>query len=74
MAAGKDRPDVFLEAARRLGAAPEDVAVYEDAIYAARTAKAAGFRVVGVYDDTSAASWAELNALCDATIRDWRQA
>ena len=74
MSAGKDRPDVFLEAARRLGAAPEDVAVYEDAIYAARTAKAAGFRVIGVYDDASAASWAELNALCDATIRDWRQA
>ena len=74
VAAGKDRPDVFLEAARRLGAAPEDVAVYEDAIYAARTAKAAGFRVVGVYDDASDASWAELNTLCDATIRDWRQA
>lgn len=73
VAAGKDRPDVFLEAARRLGAVPEDVAVYEDAIYAARTAKAAGFWVAGVYDDASAADWAELNALCDATIRDWRQ-
>lgn len=73
VAAGKDRPDVFLEAARRLGAVPEDVAVYEDAIYAARTAKAAGFWVAGVYDDASAADWAALNALCDATIRDWRQ-
>lgn len=72
VAAGKDRPDVFLEAARRLNAAPADIAVYEDAIYAARTAKAAGFYVVGVYDDASAANWAELNAFCDATIRDWR--
>lgn len=73
VSAGKDRPDVFLEAARRLNAAPADIAVYEDAIYAARTAKAAGFYVVGVYDDASAANWAELNALCDATIRDWQQ-
>lgn len=73
VAAGKDRPDVFLEAARRLDAAPADIAVYEDAIYAARTAKAAGFWVVGVYDDASAANWAELNTLCNTTIRDWRQ-
>lgn len=72
VAAGKDRPDVFLEAARRLEAVPADIAVYEDAIYAVRTAKAAGFYVVGVYDDASAANWAELNTLCDATIRDWR--
>lgn len=71
VSAGKDRPDVFLEAARRLDAAPADIAVYEDAIYAARTAKAAGFWVVGVYDDASAANWEELNALCDATVRGW---
>lgn len=73
VSAGKDRPDVFLEAARRLNAAPADIAVYEDAVYAARTAKTAGFYVIGVYDDASAANWAELCALCDATLRDWRQ-
>lgn len=73
VSAGKDRPDVFLEAARRLNAAPAEIAVYEDAIYAARTAKAAGFWVVGVYDAASENDWAELTALCDATIRDWRQ-
>lgn len=73
VSAGKDRPDVFLEAARRLNAAPADIAVYEDAVYAARTAKTAGFYVIGVYDDASASNWAELCALCDATLRDWRQ-
>lgn len=51
---GKDRPDVFLEAARRLGSAPADTAAFEDAIYAARTAKQAGFYTVGIYDETSA--------------------
>ena len=71
---GKDRPDVYLEAARRLGAVPAETAVFEDAIFAARTAKAAGFHVVAVYDDSSAANWAELSALADESIRDWEQA
>ena len=35
---GKSRPDVFLEAARRLGAQPGEIAVYEDALHAAQTA------------------------------------
>ena len=71
---GKDRPDVFLEAARRLGSAPADTAAFEDAIYAARTAKQAGFYTVGIYDETSAGRWAEMTALADETIRDWREA
>ena len=71
---GKDRPDVFLEAARRLGSAPADTAAFEDAIYAARTAKQAGFYTVGIYDENSAGRWAEMTALADETIRDWREA
>ena len=72
--AGKDRPDVFYEAACRLGMAPGDIAVFEDAIYAAETAKAAGFYTVGVYDEQSDDSWEELSALTDETIRDWETA
>ena len=34
---GKDRPDVYHEAARRLGASPGEIAVYEDALGAAKT-------------------------------------
>lgn len=73
VAAGKDRPDVFFEAARRLNAAPAEIAVYEDALFSARTAKDAGFFVVGVYDDAGAAEWPELRALCDAAVTDWRK-
>ncbi len=47
---GKTGPAVYLEAARRLGAAPEETVVFEDALYAARTARRAGFPVCGVYD------------------------
>lgn len=67
--AGKRRPDVYLAAARRLGAPPSQIAVYEDALYAIRTAKAAGFCVVGVYDAAAARDWPEICRIADETIR-----
>ncbi|MFJ6938744.1 HAD family hydrolase [Streptomyces sp. NPDC101132] len=45
---GKPEPDVFLEAARRLGAAPGDCVVMEDAAPGARAAHAAGMACVAV--------------------------
>ena len=44
---GKSRPDVYFEAAKRLGAQPEDIAVFEDALYAANTAKTGLSQVSG---------------------------
>ncbi len=72
--AGKTKPDVYLEAARRLGASPADTAVFEDAFYAARTAKEAGFYVVGIPEATYGAHWPQLSVLADETILDWRNA
>ncbi len=72
--AGKDRPDIYLAAARRLGGPPQDVAVYEDALFALRTAKAAGFYTVGVFDDQCAADWDEICRLSDETVREWDRA
>lgn len=69
---GKDRPDIFLAAAARLGAAPADTAVYEDALFALRAASGAGFYTVGVYDEESAGDWQDICALADETVRDWR--
>ena len=69
--AGKDKPDVYLAAADRLGAQPGEAAVYEDALYAARTAKEAGFYTVGVYDPSGEAHWGEMTALADEIITDW---
>lgn len=71
---GKDRPDVFWEAVRRLGSCPEETAVYEDAIFAARTAKTAGFYVTGVYDENAASHWNALKELADETICGWAAA
>lgn len=71
---GKTRPDIFLEAARRLGAPPGEIAVFEDAPYAARTARAAGFYTVAVADAAFAGDWDTLSALAHETITDWRKA
>ena len=73
--ASKSRPDVYLEAARRLGApSAQDAAVYEDALRAAQTAKSAGFHIVGVYDSYADADWSALQALADETVTDWNKA
>ncbi|MFE0515274.1 HAD family hydrolase [Streptomyces sp. NPDC058964] len=45
---GKPAPDVFLEAARRLGTAPADCVVLEDAAPGAAAAHAAGMRCIAV--------------------------
>jgi len=48
VARGKPAPDVFLEAARRLGVAPERCAAIEDSGNGIRSAHAAGMRVVAI--------------------------
>jgi HAD superfamily hydrolase (TIGR01509 family) len=48
VARGKPAPDVYLEAARRLGVAPELSVAIEDSHNGIRAAKAAGMRVVAI--------------------------
>ena len=70
---GKNRPDVYFAAAERLGAVPENTVVYEDAWYAVRTAKNAGFRVVAIYDNNSRTRWNEIRELADRPIERWTE-
>ena len=71
---GKNRPDVYWESAKRLGTEPAEIAVYEDALYAAETAKRAGFYTVAVRDDSNQLHWESLTALADEVILDWQMA
>ena len=47
---GKDEPDIFEASLRFLGTRREETLVFDDALYAVRTAKEAGFPVAAVYD------------------------
>lgn len=69
--AGKRSPLVYHESAGRLGAKPGEIAVYEDALYAVQTTKAAGFHVVGVYDASAAGSWQAIEQIADEIIFNW---
>ena len=68
---GKNKPDIYYEAAKRMGTAPENIAVYEDALYAAETAKQAGFYVIGVFDENSSNDFDRLKEVSDEIILKW---
>ncbi|HZR94049.1 MAG TPA: HAD family phosphatase [Gaiellaceae bacterium] len=67
VARGKPAPDVYLEAARRLGVDPTRCAAVEDSHGGIRSAKAAGMRVVAVPNPTYPPD-AESLAQADSTI------
>jgi HAD superfamily hydrolase (TIGR01509 family) len=68
VAHGKPAPDVYLEAARRLGVEPHACAAVEDSHGGIRSAKAAGMRVI-VFPNRSYPPDAASLAQADVTIR-----
>ena len=69
---GKDEPDIFEAALRSLGTRREETLVFDDALYAVRTAKEAGFPVAAVYDSHER-SQAEVRARSDLYLEDLTQ-
>src|SRR5439155_9410652 len=65
---GKPAPDVYLEAARRLGVAPELCTAVEDSQAGIRSAKSAGMRVVAI-PNASYPPDDEALALADTVVR-----
>jgi len=68
VARGKPAPDVYLEAARRLGVDPHACAAVEDSHGGIRSAKAAGMRVLAIPNPTYPPD-DEALALADVTLR-----
>lgn len=62
---GKDSPQVFQLAARRLGVAPARCVVFDDVLTALRSAKQAGMQTCGVYEANSAKYRAEIERIAD---------
>lgn len=72
--AGKTSPAVYLEAAKRFGVSPGEIAVFEDSLLPLRTAKAAGFYTVAVFDRYAGETWKEARAIASETVPDWNKA
>ena len=68
---GKADPEVYLRAAGRFGARPEQIMVFEDSPTAVRTAGRAGFYTVGVLDAYTRPHWAQVRADADAVLGNW---
>lgn len=68
---GKDHPDIYLEAARQLGAAPADCAVFEDILPGVRAAGGAGMATVAVRTPDPRQPADELRAAADLWLEGW---
>jgi len=66
---GKVKPDIYLAAAEYMGTPPKDTWVFEDALYAIQTAKNAGFRTVGVFDNSSIVNLEEIKRISDIYLK-----
>ncbi len=71
VAMGKPAPDVYLEAAKRLGVKPEDCLVFEDVPAGIVAGKAAGMTVFAVEDAFSREMRQEKEALADGIIENY---
>ena len=69
---GKDEPDIYLEAARRLGVDPRDCVVFEDIAIAVRSARSAGMRVCAVNSSDPTQPIDQLRSSADLWLDDWR--
>ena len=67
--AGKPTPEIFLEAARRIGVAPERCIVFEDAPFGIEAALRGGMRAVAVCSTHTAAELAGPHVI--AAVRDY---
>ena len=72
--AGKgESPAIYEKAMRRMGGDKHNTVVFEDALHAVETAKAAGFRVCAVYDLSADADQTEIRRLADYYIRSFEE-
>ena len=69
----KDSPEIYERCMRRLRSTKKDTVIFEDALHAIQTAKAAGFRVCAVYDPSAEADQEEIKALSDYYIRSFEE-
>lgn len=68
----KSKPDIYLEASRRLGAASGDCIVFEDLAVGIRSAHGAGMLTCGVRSNDPTQDAEEVRTVADLFLDDWR--
>lgn len=66
---GKNSPEIYYGAAKKLGFEPHEIMVAEDSLHCIETARSAGFFTVGVYDETSDFEWELIKERSNASVR-----
>jgi HAD superfamily hydrolase (TIGR01509 family) len=66
-------PEIYERAMRRLRSNKKDTVIFEDALHAIQTAKAAGFRVCAIYDPAAEADQPEIQRISDYYIRSFEE-
>lgn len=69
----KADPQIYMRAARHIGRPVQEIWFLDDNFHADRTAKEAGMRVCGVYDDSSREYEVEIRAVTDCYIYDFAE-
>ena len=69
----KAQTEIYERAAEKMGAPVDEIAFLDDNYNADKTAKAAGMKVYGVYDPSSAEYAEEMKDLCDRYITDFSE-
>ncbi len=68
--AGKDTAKIYDVAREHLGTPIENTVIFEDALYAIKTAKNAGYTVIGIEDVSAVEDRAEIKKNCDYYVKD----
>ena len=69
----KDNPLIFIKCAERLNEAISNIIVFEDALHCIKSAKAAGFKVIGVYDKANEKDMDKISEYSDMYIKSFEE-
>ena len=72
--AGKEKPDIYLKAAKKIGVNPKECVVFEDILAALETAKKAGFQTIGIWEEDRKQEKSKFIENSDFVVEDLRQA
>ncbi len=72
--AGKDQPLIYLKALEFLGTPKDSTLVFEDSLFAMKTAKSAGFKVLAIMDSNNESSREQIEKTADFVVDSFYEA